>query len=397
MKAEEEREKMRASMNTMSKQIAANAAMIAESAGKGPNAEGYDYSAKVFACQSGNANRYDPLPSGPATSSSQRRYDDNHPNPASKKTAPTTQQSNAGAVPSTRVRSGPGGPSNAVMSPQLKPMPQRERGQADRSSNTRGQGPGPVSRAVPDNVTPNSAIDLTKRTGPPMTLPGPSNTTEADSWADDIVSDAELIYVSDETGPTTSAQSRINTAVNSGPPGGTEVGGAPVSAGPSMNLNPPLHDQRRSEKRGRESNSEPNGNRESYAGVTKYRWRDVENKRTKRNNSDDGSLLGVKATPHKEIFVKHLDYSRCAKPADLEGRVKMYCRKRNVFILQVRVFEQSDCNRANVRISLKIEDVDSALSPDFWPQHAVARIWSINPQQDVASLNDAGIDDAFAI
>ena len=76
----------------------------------------------------------------------------------------------------------------------------------------------------------------------------------------------------------------------------------------------------------------------------------------RRNNSDDGmALLGVKSTPHKEIFVKHLDYSR----------VKLYCRRRGVFILQARVFKQSDCNRANIRVSLKIEDVEVPLASTF--------------------------------
>ena len=120
-------------------------------------------------------------------------------------------------------------------------------------------------------------------------------------------------------------------------------------------------------------------------------------KRFRRNNSGDGTLLGVKSTPHKEIFVKHLDYSRCSKPADLEGRVKLYCRKRGVFILQARVFEQSDCNRANCRVSLKIEDVERALNPNFWPQHAVARVWSPNPQQEMGNLDDAAFGDACEI
>ena len=103
-------------------------------------------------------------------------------------------------------------------------------------------------------------------------------------------------------------------------------------------------------------------------------------------------LLGARTIPHKEIFVKHLDYSMCSKPADLEGRVKAFCRRKGVYILQVRVFEQSDCNRANCRVSLKEEDVEKAMNPDFWPMYAVVRNWSINPQHE-PGRNDDGIND----
>ena len=54
-RAEKEREKMRAMMSVLSKQISVNATMIAERSSKESNDTTYDYGARVYACQTGNA------------------------------------------------------------------------------------------------------------------------------------------------------------------------------------------------------------------------------------------------------------------------------------------------------------------------------------------------------
>ena len=222
------------------------------------------------------------------------------------------------------------------------------------------------------------------------------------SWADDHVSDAELIRVSDGTIHPSHHQANGKPIDMTVPHRGSAPSGATRGAVANQAPKPPQTDRLgpnngKGAKRGNDDGPELDDDYETYAEkASKYPWGVVENKRSKRNSADDnGMLLGVRSTPHKEIFVKHLDYSRCTKPADLEGRVKAYCRRKGVYILQARVFEQSDCNRANCRVSLKYEDVETALSPGFWPQHAVARIWSLNPQQDVANLNNGENDGIF--
>ena len=248
-------------------------------------------------------------------------------------------------------------------------------------------GQGGVSNIAHIPNPPSNPVSVPERPGPPIAKPSPkrmaisSNIVNVESWADDHVSDAKLMYVSDNAIPSDSGQRGNNYAGATAPAAAASYNGVPRAGGaassniPNPKAMQPLNDQRKGEKRGSDGHPDPPVSAESYADAAKFKWDNVENKRFRRNNSDNGTtLLGVKSTPHKEIFVKHLDYSRCAKPADLEGRVKLYCRKRGVYILQARVFEQSDCNRANCRVSLKIEDIEKALSPDFWPQHATARI-----------------------
>ena len=142
-----------------------------------------------------------------------------------------------------------------------------------------------------------------------------------------------------------------------------------------------------------------NDRQNSYSDVAKkYPWNTVESKRSKRNSAHDevGALLGARVIPHREIFVKHLDYSRCSQLAELENMVKAYCRRQGVYILQARVFEQSDCDRANCRVSVRVEDVERALNPDFWPEYAEVRNWSAAPLNDNANGNNGGNDDADA-
>ena len=432
--ADDDREKMKGTTSTLSKQIATNATMISELSGRGPGSGDCDYGSRVFACGTGNAS--------PRTSSATPHHlrDDVRYFPSSKKpptvsnAASSTPTNASGAVQSST----PAGPGNGAIggnqgntAPQHAALPQRARGKADRSSDTRGPGPTRSGPQAPDpkltstnqtvNNLPGRNINGNNYPRPPNgqvavsdNLPPNGNQRDVSakasydntqvpstSWADDQLSDAELICVTDESVCLPSSSQIC-------PPHGTSVGASkpPQSSAPSgsrgnYNMSTPQPDQavdmsRKGEKRGNDGHLERPGNNQSYAqATTKYPWNTVENKRTKRNRAEDGSLvlLGAKATSHKEIFVKHLDYSRCSKPADLESRVKLFCRRKGVFIVQVRVFEQSDCNRANVRVSLKEDDVDTAMCPGFWPQHASVRFWSQNPQNDPANPNEYGDGD----
>ena len=418
IRAEEDREKMRATINNLSKQAAVNASMIADVLKRGIDVGSYDYGARVFTCQSGNSSSFDPTSVGnPSRFDPTSAYTPN-PTPPSSGVEVIRSQANGGSAPaSQRVVAGRGDPSmsrppttnsganpRVPSAPQLAPLPQRDRGKADRSSDPRGQGYGPVSNSAPPTNRPDRSVIPPSRPAQQNTQPSGNgntrqpNSVSTDAWADDHVTDAELMCVSVNGVPYMTSQRPGSSVAAPMPVNPPSTGGAARAAVSVPNQNVSVDANRKGEKRTNDGHPDESAGHDSYAEAAKYKWNEVENKRMRRNNSDDGmTLLGVKSTPHKEIFVKHLDYSRCSKPAELEGRVKLYCRRRGIFILQARVFEQSDCNRANCRVSLKIEDVDKALSQGFWPEHAVARIWSANPQQDAANMIDDGDDGAFGI
>ena len=412
-RAEEEREKMRATMSVLSKQISANSTMIAERSSKESDVTMYDYGARVYACQTGNAMVSNSSSAGAPPPSSMQLRDDVRYHPTSKK-------SNQDVRPPANGRNNPtptppvcsGNSTGNTMIPQQVPLPQRERGKADRSSDVRGQGQGMVGTAPNPSRSVNSVASAgnipaaqpsSSRQPDTVSKPPHKNYAVDESWAEDHMSDADLICMSDqaetyENRSQNGGASTMTSTSNNAAYGGATRGSSTNQPRYGPQSAPGNGNSRKGEKRVNDGHLDrPSDERESYAGAaSKFNWNTVENKRSKRN-SDDGMLLGVKSTPHKEIFVKHLDYTRCSKPADLEGRVKSYCRRKGVFILQARVFEQSDCNRANCRVSLKDEDVEKALSPGFWPEHAVVRFWSANPQNEAANLNEGGNDDIFSI
>ena len=100
-------------------------------------------------------------------------------------------------------------------------------------------------------------------------------------------------------------------------------------------------------------------------------------------------LFGVKQEPQKDIFVRHLKYSSCRKPEDLELLVKFHCRRRNVEIIYAKAFvRKNDLQQANCKISVKESDVPTVLGRGFWPEYAKARLWLSNA--DFAQLNNGG-------
>ena len=324
-RAEEEREKMRATMSVLSKQISANSTMIAERSSKERDVTMYDYGARVYACQTGNAMVSNSSSAGAPPPSSMQLRDDVRYHPTSKKSNPPPPVCSGNSTGNTMI-------------PQQVPLPQRERGKADRSSDVRGQGQGMVGTAPnpPRSVNGVASAGNIPAAQPsssrqPDTVSNPPHKNYAvdEPWAEDHMSDADLICMSDQAetyenrrqnGGASTTTSTSNNAAYDGATRGSSANQpryGPQSA-------PGNGNSRKGEKRVNNGHLDrPSDERESYAGAaSKYNWNTVENKRSKRN-SDDGMfmLLGVKSTPHKEIFVKHLDYTRCSKPADLEGRV----------------------------------------------------------------------------
>ena len=439
-KSEEEREKMRATMSTMSRQISANATMIADVAGRGIAPGMNDYSARVFSCETGNASRFDlPCNSPNPSILPQSSISTCHPDAASKgnPSVPSSSSSRAEVPRADTYLTRPGPTSTQsshTSAPYPAPLPQRPRGQADRSSGSytpagqvsaRETDRGQQSSGAPGggygrNAPPTAPSRRDAEQRPSENNIGnlravnvnfnasdnsdrPSGRTPL-SWADDPMSDADLICVSDETvskatsrqGPSAETAHELNT----GPPRSNGPRGPNVGRpAPTPQSGQPDNNNRKGEKRLNDGQIQSNDRSNTYADAARkeFDWNVMESKRTKRNSNDESLnlLLGARSMPHKEIFVKHLDYSMCSKPADLEGRVKAYCRRKGVYILQARVFEQSDCNRANCRVSLKEEDVVRALEPDFWPQYAIVRNWSVNPQNDQGWSNEGGNVDTY--
>ena len=134
------------------------------------------------------------------------------------------------------------------------------------------------------------------------------------------------------------------------------------------------------------------GDRESYLDVAgRYDW-ESENKRRRRSGSGDHvpPIYGVKYTPQRDIFVRDLALATCSSPEDLETRVKNHCRLRGVVISFVKAFPiKSNCSKANCKITVNLEDVSNVLSETFWPQYVSARPWRLNPPNSAAN---EGID-----
>ena len=130
--------------------------------------------------------------------------------------------------------------------------------------------------------------------------------------------------------------------------------------------------------------------KESYLDVAgRYNW-EAENKRRRKMSSNDHvpPIYGVKTIPQRDIFVRDLAYSMCNSPEDLESRVKNHCRLRGVVISFIKAFPiKSNCAKANCKITVNLDDVNNVLSESFWPEYVTARPWRLNPP------NNAGNDD----
>ena len=221
----------------------------------------------------------------------------------------------------------------------------------------------------------------------------------SDSWAEDPISDAELIALGDAADNQVDTQSHRQ---NQGRPTG--------SPNSRVNLlrnaiNSTMHKEMRSKQGSNQVSSGANGpspgdkrgydgsaghagqlsDQDSYASVAADddgQWLIHQNKRNKRNSGTNvPELYGVKQEATRDIFVRQLNYANCRKPEDLELLVKYHCRRRGIDIVFAKAFTRvNDKLTANCKVTLKESDVPKALDSGFWPEYVKARYWLTKDQ-----------------
>ena len=225
------------------------------------------------------------------------------------------------------------------------------------------------------------------------------------SWADDNISDAEIVAISDASIPLgiglaplypESIQSRRDILHDAIHDARIRSDTPPPSARNAHNVS---RDVAIGAKRGNDGVLEQNTEHESYADkASKYPWEDANKRRRRGSSGDPFALHGSRSTPQKDLFVMDLDYSRCDKPEDLEMRVRHHCRKRGVVISYVKAFQLlSNCARANCKVSVNEHDADLVLSDDFWPEYASVRDWLPRPQYNAANKDENGYADGLGL
>ena len=232
------------------------------------------------------------------------------------------------------------------------------------------------------------------------------------SWADEPVSDAEMISMA-----------------NASTPGGRPLNPMATPSARSGNqsrsdiLREAIVDTQLKELRNRQENRNvgiyemtgEKGEKRSFdtssgseslsyadtARKDKEEWltqKNNKNKKKKKLKPDEPvmELLGAKESPNRDLFVIKLDYSRCRRPEQLESMVKNYCKKRGVEVLYAKAFViQSDHNQANCKISVDESAVETVLADKFWPDPSFARHWYTNngqqPMQNERSSDDESL------
>ena len=303
---------------------------------------------------------------------------------------PTTRVQQPKPPPTARYSSNPGG------GPGKGSMPTRQ-------GSTQPFTSGSVSRS--QNTTRSVS------TSAPPTPSRQTRDVASDSWADDPLSDADIIAIADESdrnvasgpkpgassGTTESRMSILRDAINESVQKGLKPKPGGAANVPSTR-SPIPGDKRRSDDTPGQENTDP-GNT-SYAEVAADGdWSDWETKRRRRNSPNNRvpDLYGVRQIPHKDIFVRHLNYSSCRKPEDLELIVKFHCRRRKVDIIFAKAFVQkNDLQEANCKVSVKESDIDLVLSKDFWPEYATARLWLTNAEFAQMKNNGRGGEDDYS-
>ena len=231
-------------------------------------------------------------------------------------------------------------------------------------------------------------------------------------WADEPVSDAEMVSMAEATTTTDNSDTMNITADH---PGNQSRSDILQEAIVDVQLREMRQQQQRAkegigsigsekgEKRGREESSESDGSnkRETYAEMagTENDWSEMgsNNKVKKKPRVTDSmfELMGTKNPPQREIFVLDLDFSRCRKTEQLESMVKVYCKKRDINVLYAKAFmKKSDPKTANCKISVNETDAGKVLTTGFWPGYAFARNWYNNFQtkNDRSSEEDEHTD-----
>ena len=451
MKAEDERDKLRATIASLTKQIASNTATVTEmKVRNGDAAMNARPNGNSGNCaQNGNTgNAYRPQPQytqRQQTSSSSNRGNSAPNQSRQSYPGPTEQVGKAGSAGTARPSNvqrpagGSGRNSSNQQASQRAPDPTT---QAKRSGNAGNpQGTPNVDRRPPYVAQQNlRSDDVRRHQGPPggsqaggSTKQTPNinvssstvNRTQSaqgacnyqitggayevlgqegmlSSWAEDHVSDAEIVAITEAPIPSNmGADQPSNVAKSSSEQRRADIFRDAIlevrkREEASRGLITPLTPQDSSLNIGEKRGNDRNLDGPSYAeSVVNYDWLDADNKRRRRGNSGDNIpvLFGSKSTPQKDIFVRDLDYSECGKPADLEYRVKHHCRRRGVTVSFVKAFPiKSNCSKANCKVTVNSSDVMKVLFEGFWPQYASARIWTYQPSGQYDAANTMGDD-----
>ena len=251
---------------------------------------------------------------------------------------------------------------------------------------------------VPDRPTQGSATvqRSSKSTAPIVEIVPDIDMSE--SWADDHVSDAELVNLADGATPSTRSNTDNASAVQSSSRRGIFEGAimdARQRVTPSRNdnradtetNNKDSANVRKGEKRGPDGSSDSgdnDGTAGSYAEVaSKYKWNDVSyspKRRKKSGNAHIPQLEAADSIPLREIFVVNLKYVNCNKPADLEIMVKEHCKTKGVSIIFAKAYLlRFDDTTANCKVVVREADEAKVLANGFWPKRVTARPWLPTP------------------
>ena len=220
----------------------------------------------------------------------------------------------------------------------------------------------------------------------------PTQMPSAFVWAEEPVSDVEMIEMADATTPAPNPSASIvqkkDNMSRSAILREAMVDFMLIESKESQEMG--CSDDNKSTKdkggkRGREvsSGSESSSSqKESYAEVAgEEPWLDAKGNRKKKAKVVEPmlELLGSKSEPTKEVFVLNLDYSRCRKPEQLEGMVKYFCNRRGIDVSFAKAYRsRSDPNDANCKIVVRESDAEKVMSDGFWPGNAYARPWYSN-------------------
>ena len=274
------------------------------------------------------------------------------------------------------------------------PMPQRPVQNRPRNRDT-NNAPGPSAQ-------PSANSSNTR-------MVSSSQSVSCVSWVDQSVSDDELHLKAADTAPGEGSSNLMTTSSS-----------RPVALSKSDILREAIVDTQLKELRNRQQNGgtgprgldSDKGEKRAYevssgsdspsyaetAAKDMDSWKTQQyykNKKKKQSKVDDPvlELLGVKESPNKDLFVIKLDYSRCRRPEQLEVMVKQFCKRKGVEILYAKAFvSQSDPNSANCKISVNGSAVSTLLADNFWPENAYARFW-YSHNEHLKNRNDRMSDD----
>ena len=234
------------------------------------------------------------------------------------------------------------------------------------------------------------------------------------SWADDPVSDAEMLVMADATTPKNQSSTNLTTPTQKSSNLSRSdilreaIVGSQLknlrNKQPSSNVTVNRPGNSNTGKRAYEvsSGGESSGSKGgSYAEVASAdggadAWDKPKPKKKKKTKVDEPimDLLGVKDSPNKEIFVMSLNCSMCKRTDQLEKMVKHHCRQRGVTVLYARAFKtRSDPNKANCKIAVSEADVARVFESDFWPEYVFVRYWYNNPNTNQQNSTESSSED----